>query len=182
METSASGSIFRLSLDACQNMQEHWVDMGASLTRTQTLSNKDDQITTVSTRLTTLIHYISTQNILVLSGIWSEEKKNAGKKPKSDRNGRGNSEERSKRRLSYFTLCLWAPVWCSVCVCVCDQGSSLSFPGLFSCCQLKVSELECELRVPFAVVVYSVGLLLLISVLHVTTLWREWSKGFWVMV
>ncbi len=60
-----------------------------------------------------------------------------------------------------------------VCVCVCDQGSSLSFPGLFSCCQLKVSELECELRVPFAVVVYSVGLLLLISVLHVTTLWRE---------
>lgn len=42
MATSASGSIFRLSLDACQNMQEHWVDMGASLTRTQTLSNKDD--------------------------------------------------------------------------------------------------------------------------------------------
>ncbi len=34
---------------------------------------------------------------------------------------------------------------------MCDQGSRLSFPGLFSCCQLKVSELECKLRVPFAV-------------------------------
>ncbi len=47
------------------------------------------------------------------------KRKTLGKKSKSDRNGRGSSEERSKRRLFYFTLCLWAPVWCSMCVCVC---------------------------------------------------------------
>lgn len=150
--TSASGSIFRLSLDACQHMQEHWVDTSASLTHTQMLSSKVDHNCFYTTRNNNTLQVWEDRT--VLGGIWQEEKNSCWEKKilkVTGSNGRGSSEERkikSKRTLSSFTLCLWTPVWYSMCVR--DQGSRLSFPGLFSCCQLKVSELECELRVPFA--------------------------------